>query len=467
MSTPLLEVNDLKKHFPIRGGLFGRVTGHGAMPSTASRSTIAKGETLALVGESGCGKSTVGRAILRLFDITAGEVRARRPAHRRLCRRASCARCAAACRWCSRTRSRASIRACACATSWPSRSAISASPSPSADLDARVAGLLDLVRLPRDAARPLAARVLRRPAPAHRHCPRARRRARPDHLRRGGLRARRLGQGADRQPAAGPAAGARPRAAVHQPRPRHRRAHDAPRRGHVSRPDRRDRAEARRSSPRRKHPYTEALLSAVPVPDPDAARATASSSRATCRARSIRRRAAASTPAAPTPSTAAASRCRRSRRARAGPCRRLPPARSAGRGESAAATPCCRGAGTGLGQALRESHGLVAGSRASMSDSSSASAAGLSQRMRWMRGKRMATPDLCRARGNARRRRRPRAPAPARPRAPGRTVSVVWVADPAVELAQLLVGEAGVGLADRHQLAQLAAIAGSRQTPNV
>ncbi|MBR0649588.1 ABC transporter ATP-binding protein [Roseomonas terrae] len=73
MSTPILEVNDLKKHFPIRGGFFGGTTGHVYAVDGVSFS-IQKGETLSLVGESGCGKSTVGKAILKLFDITAGQV---------------------------------------------------------------------------------------------------------------------------------------------------------------------------------------------------------------------------------------------------------------------------------------------------------------------------------------------------------------------------------------------------------
>jgi peptide/nickel transport system ATP-binding protein len=73
MSTPILEVNDLKKHFPIRAGFFGGVTGHVYAVDGVSFS-IEKGETLSLVGESGCGKSTVGKAILRLFDITGGQV---------------------------------------------------------------------------------------------------------------------------------------------------------------------------------------------------------------------------------------------------------------------------------------------------------------------------------------------------------------------------------------------------------
>jgi peptide/nickel transport system ATP-binding protein len=72
MSAPLLEVNDLKKHFQIGGGLFRRRAFVYAVDGISF--TIARGETLALVGESGCGKSTVGRAILRLFDITAGQV---------------------------------------------------------------------------------------------------------------------------------------------------------------------------------------------------------------------------------------------------------------------------------------------------------------------------------------------------------------------------------------------------------
>ena len=71
---PLLEVTDLKKHFPIRGGVLGRVTNHVYAVDGVSFD-IARGETLSLVGESGCGKSTVGRAVLRLIAPTAGEVR--------------------------------------------------------------------------------------------------------------------------------------------------------------------------------------------------------------------------------------------------------------------------------------------------------------------------------------------------------------------------------------------------------
>ena len=71
--TPLLEVMALKKHFPLRGGVFGGVTGQVYAVDGVTFS-IEKGETLSLVGESGCGKSTVGKAILRLIDPTDGEV---------------------------------------------------------------------------------------------------------------------------------------------------------------------------------------------------------------------------------------------------------------------------------------------------------------------------------------------------------------------------------------------------------
>jgi peptide/nickel transport system ATP-binding protein len=69
----LLEVKDLKKHFPIHGGLMRRVVGHVKAVDGVSF-YIKKGETLGLVGESGCGKTTTGRTVLRLLEPTGGEV---------------------------------------------------------------------------------------------------------------------------------------------------------------------------------------------------------------------------------------------------------------------------------------------------------------------------------------------------------------------------------------------------------
>ncbi len=71
---PVLEVSDLAVHFPIRKGLLKRTVGHVKAVDGVSLS-LAPGETLALVGESGCGKTTLARAVLRLIEPTAGEVR--------------------------------------------------------------------------------------------------------------------------------------------------------------------------------------------------------------------------------------------------------------------------------------------------------------------------------------------------------------------------------------------------------
>jgi len=70
---PLIEVTDLKKLFPVKKGVFGRVVGHVHAVDGVSLSVM-RGETLGLVGESGCGKTTVGRAILRLVEPTDGKV---------------------------------------------------------------------------------------------------------------------------------------------------------------------------------------------------------------------------------------------------------------------------------------------------------------------------------------------------------------------------------------------------------
>ena len=73
LPTPVLSVRDLKKYFPVKANIFGQSRGTVKAVDGISFE-IAPGETLGLVGESGCGKSTAGRLILRLVDPTAGEV---------------------------------------------------------------------------------------------------------------------------------------------------------------------------------------------------------------------------------------------------------------------------------------------------------------------------------------------------------------------------------------------------------
>ncbi|HYK74298.1 MAG TPA: dipeptide ABC transporter ATP-binding protein [Pseudoneobacillus sp.] len=73
MSELLLEVNGLKKYFPITGGLFGRKQGEVKAVDDVSF-YVKKGETLGIVGESGCGKSTTGRLLMRLIEASDGKI---------------------------------------------------------------------------------------------------------------------------------------------------------------------------------------------------------------------------------------------------------------------------------------------------------------------------------------------------------------------------------------------------------
>ena len=69
----LLQVRGLKKYFPVRGGVFLRRIGNVQAVEDVSFS-VERGKTLGLVGESGCGKSTVGQTIMKLHNPTAGEI---------------------------------------------------------------------------------------------------------------------------------------------------------------------------------------------------------------------------------------------------------------------------------------------------------------------------------------------------------------------------------------------------------
>ncbi len=73
IQQPLIEIRDLKKHYPIRRGLLKRTVGHVRAVDGVSFS-IQPGETVGLVGESGCGKTTAGRCLIRLVEPTSGEI---------------------------------------------------------------------------------------------------------------------------------------------------------------------------------------------------------------------------------------------------------------------------------------------------------------------------------------------------------------------------------------------------------
>src|SRR3954469_4469072 len=72
--VPLLSIRNLKKEFPSRKGVFSRQVGAVKAVNDVSFD-VARGETLGVVGESGCGKTTTGRTILRLLEPTSGEIR--------------------------------------------------------------------------------------------------------------------------------------------------------------------------------------------------------------------------------------------------------------------------------------------------------------------------------------------------------------------------------------------------------
>src|ERR1700716_330367 len=73
-AQPLISIKDLKVHFPLAGGSWFRRSRQVVKAVDGVTLDVYRGETLGLVGESGCGKTTLGRAILRLTEPTAGQV---------------------------------------------------------------------------------------------------------------------------------------------------------------------------------------------------------------------------------------------------------------------------------------------------------------------------------------------------------------------------------------------------------
>ena len=179
----------------------------------------------------------------------------------------SCGRCAAACRWSSRTRPPRSTRASRSAPRcWRRSRCTTSARAPAAR---RLVGeTLELVGLNADVHGALSAPALGRAAPARGDRAGDHPAAVAGPGRRADLGARRLGAGADPESVQADAARARPHLRVRQPQSRRDPLHQRPGRRDASRPDRRERAERDRSSRVRSTSYTRALLDAVPDPDP-------------------------------------------------------------------------------------------------------------------------------------------------------------------------------------------------------
>ena len=235
---PLLEVTDLVKHFPIKSGVvIDREVARVRAVDGVSLS-LREGETLGLVGESGCGKSTLCRAILQLTHPTSGSVRFLgeelvgrsrrdlRPLRRQM----------------------QMIFQDPFASLNPRKRVGQIVGDPlelhglakGAELKRRVQELLDRVGLNPEHYNRYPARVLRRAAPAHRHREGAGSASEVDRRRRTGVGPRRVGAGADHQPAQGTSGRVRPVVSVRRPRPRRGPARVRPGRGDVSGQGRRE-----------------------------------------------------------------------------------------------------------------------------------------------------------------------------------------------------------------------------------
>ncbi len=226
--TPLVQANDLRCSFHAGGRVVRAVDGVSF--------DIARGETLALVGESGCGKSTTGRLLLRLAEADGGThpLRGHRDVRPPRCRPAHDAASHA-----DRVPGPRRLLQPAHERRGPGRG----TPAPRRGVPQGTARPGRRAAAPRRSCpglrQPLPARVQRRPAPAHRHRPGAGHAPRLHRLRRAGFRPRRLCPGPGREPAPRHSAPLRPHLPVHLPRFARGPPRRDPRRRDVPRPHRR------------------------------------------------------------------------------------------------------------------------------------------------------------------------------------------------------------------------------------
>ena len=237
-ATSCSSSQDLKKYFPVTRGIVFQKEVASVKAVDGVSFALREGETLGVVGESGCGKSTMARCIMKLLEPTGGKITLPRSRHHEALARGDApvpprddddlpgpVRVAEP----AQARRLHRRRGAAGAQARHRRRDQAARPGAARG------------RRPQPGAlQPLPARVLGRPAPADRRRARARRQPEADRLRRARLGARRLGAGADPEPAQGPAARLRPHLHLHRARPERRPAHLRPRDGHVPRPGRRD-----------------------------------------------------------------------------------------------------------------------------------------------------------------------------------------------------------------------------------
>ena len=235
-AEPLLVVDRLKKYFNVKAAGAGFMSSETATVKAVNDVSlhVMAGETLGLVGESGCGKTTVGRAVLKLDEPTGGTIRfggadithAGHSDMRGVRRKIQVIF--------QDPYSSLNPRMTVGQIIGEPLGVYKLVPNRKAEHD-RVTELLEPGRPLFLHGRALSARALRRSAPARRHCACARARADLHRLRRAGVGARRLDPGADHQPAGRPAGPARPLLPLHRARPRGGAAHLRSRRRHVSR----------------------------------------------------------------------------------------------------------------------------------------------------------------------------------------------------------------------------------------